>query len=257
VISTSRDARVALATCAALPDGDDEVVAVGFERVVWDDPSVDWSVYDLVVIRATWDYTTKVDAFLDWVDSVPRLLNEADVVHWNHDKRYLQALHVAGIPTVPTRWGPCAVPEGRWVVKPRIGAGARGVRVVEGPMEIDEDAMVQPYLNGIDDRGETALVYIEDRFSHAARKSARLGLDKHEEVVASRAPTTAEHELAEQVLDTIPFDRSSLLYARIDLIPDADGDPVLLELEVIEPSLFLAVDPPSVDRLRRAILARA
>jgi hypothetical protein len=248
---------VALATCAALPGGDAETASLGFECAVWDDPTVDWSSYDLVVIRATWDYTSKVDDFLDWVDGVPHLLNEADVVHWNHDKRYLAALHGAGVPTVPTRWGPCDLPDGRWVVKPRIGAGARGIAVVEGGGSIDGEHLAQPYLDGIDDAGETALVYIDDRFSHAARKGARLGLGKHEEVVSPRTPTVAERDVAEQVLDTIPFDRSSLLYARVDVVPDADGDPVLLELEVIEPSLFLAVDPPSVGRLRDAILARA
>lgn len=222
---------------------------------MWDDPSVDWSAYDLVVLRSTWDYTDKVDAFLDWTRSVPRLLNDADVVDWNHDKRYLAALHAAGVPTVPTRWGPCDLPDGRWVVKPRVGAGARGITVVDGPARIDGNHFAQPYLDGVDEHGETAIVYLGDDFSHAARKRARLGFEKEEERVSPCTATTAEHELAEQVLDTIPFDRSELLYARVDLVPGPDGDPVLLELELIEPSLFVDVDAGATDRLLRAITA--
>ena len=221
---------------------------------MWDDPTVDWSAYDLVVIRSTWDYPEKVDAFLDWTRSVPRLLNDADVVAWNHDKRYLAALHAAGVPTVPTRWGPCDVPDG-WVVKPRVGAGARGISVARGDTAIDGDHFAQPYLDAIDERGETAIVYLGDDFSHAARKEARLGLDKVHETVVPSVATTAEHELAEQVLDTIPFDRGELLYARVDLVPGPDGDPLLLELELIEPSLFVDLDPGAPDRLLRAITA--
>ena len=221
---------------------------------MWDDPTVDWSTYDLVVIRSTWDYTDKIEEFLDWTRLVPRLLNDPDVVDWNHDKRYLAALHVAGVPTVPTRWGPCEVPDG-WVVKPRIGAGARGIHVVEGTTTIDAHHFAQPYLDDIDDRGETAIVYLGDDFSHAARKGARLGLDKPAEQVWPSTATTAEHELAEQVLDTIPFERSELLYARVDLVPGPDGDPVLLELELIEPSLFLEHAPTGADELVSAIYA--
>ncbi|HEX4904821.1 MAG TPA: hypothetical protein VFU93_05185 [Acidimicrobiales bacterium] len=223
---------------------------------MWDDPVVDWSAYDLVVLRSTWDYTDKVDAFLDWTRSVPRLLNDADVVDWNHDKRYLAALHAAGVPTVPTRWGPCDLPDGRWVVKPRIGAGARGITVVEGPASIDGSHFAQPYLDGVDEHGETAIVYLGDDFSHAARKEARLGLDKVEETVVPWRASTDEHELAEQVLDTIPFDRGELLYARVDLVPGPEGDPVLLELELIEPSLFVDTVDDGRQRFLDAVFAR-
>ena len=254
MISTSSP-RVALATCSRFPNGDPEIEHLGLEVVVWDDPTVDWPSFDLVVLRSTWDYPDKVDEFLDWTRRVPRLLNAPDVVEWNHDKRYLAALHAAGVPTVPTRWGPCEVPDGRWVVKPRVGAGARGITVVDAPTSVDADHCAQPYLDGIDEHGETAIVYIGDDFSHAARKGARLGLHKEEEAVVPCTATTAEHELAEQVLDTIPFDRGELLYARVDLVPGPDGDPVLLELELIEPSLFVDMDAAASDRLLRAISA--
>ena len=114
----------------------------------------------------------------------------------------------------------------------------------------------QPYLDGVDEHGETALLYIGGEYSHAIRKDARLGLDKHEELVAARAPTVDELELAEHVLDTIPFDRSNLLYARVDLIPGPGGEPLLLELELTEPSLFLSHAAGAPERMAAAIAAR-
>ncbi|HYD09109.1 MAG TPA: hypothetical protein VEA78_03320 [Acidimicrobiales bacterium] len=262
--------RIAIATCDRLPDGDPESASLGFEVVVWDDPTVDWAAYDLVVIRSTWDYTTKVDAFLAWVDEVPHLRNDADVVRWNHDKTYLRSLHAHGVPTVPTRWDPTELPPGRWVTKPTVSAGA--VDTIAG--DADEalahvgalrasgrTAMVQPYLSGIDEAGETALLYLGGTYSHAVRKEAVLGHLRRgdgtyePDRLAPRDPTVAELELAEHVLDRIPFDRRELLYARVDLIPDDDGDPVLLELELIEPDLFLAQDATggAFDRFRSAI----
>ena len=266
--------RIAIATCDRLPSADPESAELGFEVWVWDDPTVDWSAFDLVVIRSTWDYTQKVDGFLDWVERVPRLRNDADVVRWNHDKSYLRALHAHGVATVPTRWDPDDVPHGRWVVKPSISAGA--VDTISGDRDdalahverlrvAGRTAMVQPHLSGIDEVGETALLYIGGEYSHAVRKAAVLGHLRRSDGtfepdrVEPRTPTVAELEVAEHVLDTIPFDRSELLYARVDLIPDDDGDPVLLELELIEPDLFLAHDASgrAMERFRTAILDAA
>jgi hypothetical protein len=272
--ATMSRSRIAVATCDRLPEGDPESALLGFEVHVWDDPSVDWSAFDLVVIRSTWDYTTKVDAFLDWVERVPRLRNDADVVRWNHDKSYLRALHAHGVPTVPTRFDPDDIPHGRWVVKPTVSAGAvdtisgdrdDALAQVERLRAAGRSAMVQPYLDGIDEAGETALLYIAGEHSHTVRKRAVLGHLRRgdgtyePDHVTPRTPTAAELELAEHVLDTIPFDRTALLYARVDLIPDDDGDPVLLELELIEPDLFLAHDRSgrALDRLRTAILDAA
>ena len=266
--------RIVVATCDHFPDGDPETAALGFEAAVWDDPSVDWSAFDLVVIRSTWDYTVKVDAFLDWAERVPNLCNDADVVRWNHDKTYLRALHAHGVPCVPTRWDPDDVPHGRWVVKPTISAGARdtisgdrddAIAHVERLRAAGRTAMVQPHLSAVDEVGETALVYIGGEHSHAVRKGAVLGRLRRDDgtyeadQVSPLTPTTAELELAEHVLDTIPFDRRSLLYARVDVIPDDDGDPVLLELELIEPDLFLSQDSNgrAFERLGSAILDAA
>ena len=138
----SRDGRatVALATCAALPglDVDGPGLLQALDRVgvdaraaVWDDPAEQWGHFDLVVVRSTWDYTERRDQFVAWARSVPRLANPAEVLEWNTDKRYLGDLAEAGVPVVPTTWiGPddaVALPgEGEFVVKPTVGAGARG-----------------------------------------------------------------------------------------------------------------------------------
>lgn len=124
--------------------------------------------------------------------------------------------------------------------------------------------MIQPYLSAIDTAGETALVFLGGRYSHAIRKGALLtgpdvgveGLYREEEI-APREPSAAERAVAERVLDAVPFDRASLLYARVDLIPDAAGVPVLLELELTEPSLFLAHAAGAPERLAEAVAAGA
>lgn len=265
-------------------DPDDELVVaplkehgLAAEPVVWDDPAVDWAGYDLALIRSTWDYYLRRDRFLAWAGAVPRLANPAPVLAWNTDKRYLRELVDAGVPTVPTEW---VEPGGSWtppadgliVVKPTVsGGGIDSGRY--GPAERDQAAahvrrladagravMIQPYLSAIDAAGETALVFLGGRYSHAIRKGALLtgpdvgveGLYREEEI-APREPSAAERAVAERVLDAVPFDRAGLLYARVDLIPDAAGAPVLLELELTEPSLFLAHAAGAPERLAAAV----
>jgi hypothetical protein len=123
--------------------------------------------------------------------------------------------------------------------------------------------MLQPYMAHVDDAGETALLYIGGRFSHAIRKGAMLdgpdlgvaGLYK-EERIDPRTPSAAEHAVAEQVLAAVPGGTADLLYARVDLVPGPDGAPVLMELELTEPSLFLDYSDGAAERLADAIVAR-
>ncbi len=137
--STRGKPRVALVTCTELADLDDDdrlVVAplaargIAAEPVVWDDPTVDWARYDLAVLRSPWDYMSRRDEFVSWATDVPRLVNPADVVRWNTDKRYLDELSAAGVPTVPTGWvlpdQPWQPPadHGEYVVKPAVSAGS-------------------------------------------------------------------------------------------------------------------------------------
>jgi glutathione synthase/RimK-type ligase-like ATP-grasp enzyme len=238
--------------------------------VAWDDESADWPSYDLAVVRSTWDYAPRRDEFLAWAQAtaaVTRLRNEPDVLAWNTDKGYLAELAAAGIDVVPTtvlRPGD-DVPlpeEGEFVVKPAVSAGsldtARYSRVeaelarghVRRLFDADRTVLVQPYQTSVEEQGETALLFVDGRFSHAARKGALLRAGGYPgaadgelfaaESMSPTVPTPAERALAEATLEAAPFDRTSLLYARVDLVAGMDGAPLLLELELAEPSMFLA-----------------
>ncbi|WP_460365929.1 ATP-grasp domain-containing protein [Actinocorallia lasiicapitis] len=272
--------KIAIATFDGLPDGYDTdapalIAALaargaGAEAVAWDG-GADWGSYDLVVVRSTWNYTDAPEAFLDWAAKVPRLANRAEVLAWNIDKRYLRDLEAAGVPVVPTLWDPADLPDwSDYVIKPAISAGARDTaRWSTGEAEqarahLDallaegRTVMVQPYLDGIDLAGESALVFIDGAFSHAARKEpileAGAGISElNGGTLSRREPSPAELEVAGRVLQAAPAD---LLYARVDLIPGPDGAPVLLELELAEPFLFLHLAPEAAGRLADAILKR-
>jgi glutathione synthase/RimK-type ligase-like ATP-grasp enzyme len=285
--------RVALATCAALPDLDDDerlslapLRALGVDAVpaVWDDPSVDWSAFDLVVVRETWDYTGRRDDFLRWARAIPQLANPAAVLAWNTDKRYLGELAEHGVPTIPTRFvapgEAFALPAGldadaEIVIKPTIAAGARGAGRF-GPGERaaalahltslhDEGAtaMVQPYVSAVDQDGETALLHLGGAYSHAIRKAALLqpGAAPSEEPFAAeeitaREASAAQRALAERVVAFVAERFGPLLYARVDLLPGPDGEPVVIEVELTEPSLFLGYADGAPERWAAAV-ARA
>jgi len=267
------------------------------ETPCWDDPGIDWSRYGMALLRSTWDYVDRVDEFLDWCErcaSMTRLLNPPAVVRWNTDKHYLVDLARAGVPVVPTRFvepgddadatfdaflasgassltvgEPCEFSE--FVVKPAIGAGSRDAarygREAAGQarahllrlVEAGRSVMLQPYLERVDRNGETAVLYLGGRFSHAARKGPLLrpgaalveGLFAPEDIRA-RAADRAELEAAAAAYAAIPFDPP--IYARIDLLRDAQGTPVVLELELTEPSLFLAHAPGAAESFARQLL---
>jgi hypothetical protein len=278
-------ARVALATCAAFPQlaGDEPLLlqalrarAIIADPVVWDDRAVDWGAYDLVVVRSTWDYSPRRQDFIAWAQAVPRVLNAPDVIRWNTDKRYLSAVPHA-VPTEflepGTQWQP---PSGEYVIKPAVSAGsrdtaryrageeARARRHVAGLLAAGRTVMVQPYLQAVDEYGETALLFFSGRYSHAIRKGQMLGRGKPpttdrlyvEEHIRPREPDAAERATAEEILDSLPWRREELLYARVDLVPGSDGAPRLIELELTEPSLFLSCSPGAADRLADHVLER-
>ncbi|MFJ8913890.1 RimK family alpha-L-glutamate ligase [Amycolatopsis sp. NPDC102389] len=261
--------------CSALPEGDGDEHAVpealadlGFKTqwAAWDDTTVDFGAADIVILRATWDYAERRDEFLSWTESVPALANAAEVVRWNADKSYLAELGDAGVAVVPTtliapdekapRW-----PKGEFVLKPAIGAGSRGVgRFTAGDaaaahlagLQADGNTvLLQPYQSRVDSDGEIALVYFGGVYSHAFSKAAMLGRELDESglyVTEELAPVQPEgrfgrhcRALAEDALDAaaalLGILRAELLYARVDLVAGPDGSPLLLELELVEPSL--------------------
>lgn len=268
--------RIALATCAAFPAGDpdDAHLAAALPEAVfavWDDPAVDWSAFDVVVIRSTWDYQERRDEFLRWVRSVPRIINPPDVVEWNTDKRYLGELPGALHTDHLAPGEPFAAPGGEYVIKPAVGAGsrhtarfgpgeeARAAALVAAIHAGGRTAMVQPYVGSVDELGETALLYFDGAFSHAIRKGPilRPGRPPTSEVFAAeeidpREPPADERALADRIVARLP----DLAYARVDVVRGPDG-PLLLELELTEPSLFFAHHPGAAERFAAAIRRRA
>jgi hypothetical protein len=263
-----------------LPIAGPALRAAGYavDLVRWDD-DVDWMSYDLAVVRSCWDYAWRLEEFLGWAGSVPCLRNDVALLRWNTDKTYLRDLERAGLPVVPTVWNPARADElpdaGEWVVKPSVSAGSRDTARWSDPAAVLEHvagltgtgrtAMVQPYLDSVDDAGETAMLFLGGRFSHAVRKGPLLA--RGEGIRQDRdsrgdlrpiEPTPAQRSTAQSVFDAVGnLVRGSAvpLYARIDLIDDADGTPVVLELELTEPSLFLPQTPDAAANLVRAVEA--
>ena len=267
---------IGLATCAAFPDGDpdDAHLAAALPEArfaIWDDPAVDWSQFDLVVIRSTWDYQERRDEFLAWVRSVPRIVNPPAIVEWNTDKRYLGELPGAVQTEYVEPGDAFAAPDGEYVIKPTVSAGsrhtarfgpgeeARAAALVAEIHAGGRTAMVQPYIPSVDELGETALLYFDGAYSHAIRKGPilRPGAEPTSEVFAAeeiepREPPADERALA----DAIAARFGDLAYARVDVVRGPDG-PLLLELELTEPSLFFEHGPGAAQRFAAAIRRRA
>ena len=252
---------------------------MGFEAevVVWHD-EVDWASFDLVVIRSTWDYFDRLEEFLDWadrVDSVSRIINSPKVIRWNSHKGYLAQLGEAGIPVLPSlalAMGTARPVErmlaagwGEVVIKPAVDGGARGA--LKGPATSPEtadhlsrlveagDTIVQAYAPSVE-LGETSLFFFGGAFSHAVRKVPKPGDFRvqamHGGSEEDHEPTSEELEVATRAMAMAP---DELVYARVDLL-DVTGQPTLMELELIEPDLFLRTAPGSVERFAAAVAAQ-
>ncbi len=243
----------------------------------WNGHDEDWDAPVPTVIRSTWDYIHEPVAFQAWVDRVGAtapLWNPPAVIRENMHKRYLVNLAAAGIATTPTVLveqgaptdlaGVCAAQGwGDVIVKPAIGASSYGTRRIdvdnrtEGQRHLDDllgrtDVLIQPYLTSVDGYGERSLAWIDGAFTHAVRKTPRFSDgEEHVSDVVDIAPD--EHELATRVLEPIA---DGLLYGRVDMARDDAGAPVLMELELIEPSLYLLQHPPGTERLVAGIVRR-
>lgn len=279
---TKRDCDFSFVTYAELPDldPDDRLVAQELERrgfrtqaAIWDDPAIDWSTAGLCVIRSAWDYHLRHDEFLQWaasVTAVGQLRNELSLIQWNSNKTYLRDLARCGAPVVPTIWVKARshadlssiMRDNAWadvIIKPTVGLATFGVRRVgntpgklragQAHLEIllrSGDVMIQPFYPSVVSYGERALVFIYDEFSHCVRKTAFQTLMPAGGAGEAPAKATSEEiDIARGVIRSL--DRPSL-YARVDLVRDDIGCPRLLELELVEPSLFFSMHPPAVAR---------
>lgn len=277
--------KVALVTSAGLAHPDIDLpplvhelsnLDVEAEIVSWD-ADVDWSMYEAAIIRSTWDYHRRLDEFDHWLTEVAthtQLWNPAEVIRWNLDKRYLVDLAANGLPIVPSEFVDSRQPNWQQrvmsfgsdiVVKPAVGAGSHGVRrftddhdqainYAHELIEHRQTPLIQRYLHDIDTYGEVGLVTAGGVLSHAFHKAAILdgepewsGDDHVVEVITAHLPSDQELALCERVLAVLP----PTAYARIDLLPTNDG-PVISEVELIEPSLFLDVDAGAAQRIASA-----
>jgi glutathione synthase/RimK-type ligase-like ATP-grasp enzyme len=268
------------------------LAALGVRAVpaVWDDASVDWTTFDGVVIRSCWDYHLRTDAFFAWVDRVTAagvpIWNPPGMLRWNSRKTYLHDLTVSGVHTVPTLWlagdgarradmslDKIMTDTGTHVavVKPVISASAHDTFKVTREdaranasqhdarlKEIVErdGAMVQPFIQEIATNGEWSLLFFGGVFSHAVLKRAAPGDFRvqrefggtHEQVT----PSPRVLAQAERTLRAAPGDS---VYARVDGYL-RDEDLVVTELELLEPSMFLEVDPEAPGRFAKAVVQR-
>jgi hypothetical protein len=282
--------RVAFATGAHLPEGvqDDYEAAelLNAEFVVWSDPEVDWSVYDRVVLRSAWDYTHHINEFLAWCRRVgpQRLRNRPELVAFNADKRYLANLAAPTVPTIFVGPGDSVsnlTQHGELVVKPNVSAGARNtgrfpadrhdeaLALIGHIQSLGRTALLQPYLESVDHEGETSLVYLGGSLSHVLRKRPVLrthgiaplasghaqpaAVMFEEDLVTAGTADETQLATADRIHAEIAARFGTPLYARIDLVRDPEGEPLLLELELIEPSLYLDIAPGAAERLASAV----
>ncbi|NVJ65836.1 MAG: hypothetical protein HWE16_05055 [Gammaproteobacteria bacterium] len=268
---------IAIASCADLPDWEKDDLPffaeltrrnINYDILAWDSVT-DWAQYDACLIRTTWDYQERFAEFVSWIETVSsqtKLLNQKDILLWNSHKKYLKDLEEAGIAIAPSEWLLTAgdydiesiMQRRGWdkgFIKPLIGANAREccrfetspeglVKAQQHVVRLTplEDLVLQPYLNSVEEFGETSGIFFDHQFSHGTRKVPVKGdfrvqddygakdypyeLNEQEKAVAAKALAWVEKK----------FGR--LLYARIDFLHGENGEAYLNEMELIEPSLF-------------------
>ena len=285
---------VALVTYDARPavTDDDRLLAdalsargVSVHAVPWSDPAARWSAFDAVVVRSPWDYFLRAGEFHRWLDQLERerarTHNDVRILRWNADKSYLRDMAARGIPVIPTRWlaagSATSLVELRretgWselVVKPTVSGGAHRTWRASGDPQQADDArlarmldggavMVQPFMGEIERDGEWSLVFFAGRYSHAVLKRPRTGdfrvQREHGGTLEAVEPSAAVIEAAARTVAAIPFGEGPPLYARVDGCV-VNGELLLMELEVLEPELFLRCAAESPARLADALLTR-
>lgn len=252
-------------------------------RVDWSRPGVDWSRFKALVVRTTWDYYERFEEFSEWFNRVKSeavFINPPDALEWNMHKRYLPELEGKGIPIVPVRMidkgsgekVPDLLKETGWneaVIKPAVSGGARLTYRVNADKaeEIDaklrpyldtEDFLIQPFMKQIQTTGEDTLMVFNGRYTHAIRKKAKAGdfrvQDDHGGTFETYEPSEAQIKLA---LDAMKASGYNLTYGRVDMVKDDAGTDLIMELEIVEPELWIRLHPESAavfaDEIVRAV----
>jgi len=254
---------------------------ISAERVNWSRPDVDWSVFQCVVFRTTWDYFSRFGEFSSWFDRVEtqtRILNVPETIRWNLDKHYLADLERRGIPVVRSRYIevdedtplPNLLEEAGWkdaILKPCVSGNAYHTYRVNRWNAAEVDAkvrglrgtaafMLQPFQEDIARTGEDTLVVLNGRYTHAIRKKVKDGdfrvQDDHGCTVHHLEPTREHIKLAERAMAACS---PAPVYGRVDMVRDNDGHLAVMELELIEPELWLRLHPPAADVMAEGIAA--
>lgn len=288
--------KIALASCSDLPgwEVDDapfharlEARGAVLSHPAWDDPDVDWESFDACLIRTTWDYMDRREAYVNWAESVAQKIpffNPPEIIRWNTEKTYLRQLQKRGVPIAPTLFLDAGsqvnlaerMREFGWergFLKPTVGATARetlrfGLDELElaqshvDRMLAQEGMMLQPYLAAVEEVGELSAIYLGGRFSHAVRKVPCPGDYRvQDDFGAKDYPvelTIQQRQLADRTVHAASefCTKGDLLYARVDWLTDDEGQLVLTELELVEPSLFFRHCDTAADQLAEALVQR-
>lgn len=261
---------IGLLTCEKFPDLQsdfhflkNELEAQGLKvrPVVWNQMEVDWSNFKNLLFCSVWDYCNNYSLFHKWLtarEAQCNLINSSNIIRWNLNKSYMQHFEKNSIPVIPTKWiyeqNQITYLNLDWqdvIVKPAVGAGSSGMKKFESLRQTDkmkshinfllEDSivMIQPYLESADKLGETALVYFDGELSHTVHRplGGHKGTPDEEVSTATHVEATEDQlEIGRKILQCLPFKPT---YIRVDLLKDQNNKDVLLEVEMIEPNLFL------------------
>lgn len=249
------------------------------DTVPWNRTGVDWRRYGLVVIRSTWDYQHHAAEFLRVLETIERsgtrLENGSEIARWNMPKTYLRELAARGVETVPTFWREKLAPgelmplfeevrSDEAVIKPVMSGNAQGAwrldreraRTLADEIEAyfaDRPLMLQPFERGIVEEGESSLIYFNGKYSHAILKVPKAGdfrvQEEHGSEIRAMTPEPALRAAADKAISAIG---RKLLYARADLVRSGEAYRVM-ELELVEPSLYLRTDAEAPERFAEAI----
>lgn len=248
------------------------------EATPWDNSEIDWTSFDLLILRSCWNSHLKIQEYRSWLDKIQalqlQLLNPFEIVKWNTSKRYLKDLEKLGVSIVPTEIIiqnekfdlQTVTKEKNWktiVIKPAIGASAFGVEKFEDEM-LDEattyvnkilqhsDAVIQPLIPEIS-QGEISFVFIGGEFTHAVAKIPKPGeYRSNYEYRSHEIKVTVDQEMIEQAKSVLVQLKSDLLYARVDGVVK-DGKLLIMELEVIDPHLFFDLEPKAAEMMAEEI----